>query len=191
MPDSTNRTESCVAFYVRPILSSLAHPYGLPAREGLWVAGWVKRWSPKVSVHRTLKKTCGYGLDTRSSSGPRWMTVADAAGDDPIRFLDTAALRTSLKKRLHHLEAGQSPADAGLGRDCVQPAAGELVKSLRHAWCDAVPTRRFPRHPSAPGSSSVETAVGIAAAHSALSGKPFESEVTVWDYARRRRLPAA
>lgn len=180
-----SRTESCVSFYVRPLLFALAHPYGLPARESLWVAGWVRRWSPKISIRGTLEKPHGYGMDIRGSSGPRWMAVADAAGQDHMRFLDAAALRYSLKKRLHLLETGRSPADAGLGRDCVQPAAGELLKSLRHTWCDAVPTQRFPRHPSTAGSASVEAAVGIAATHAALSGKPFESEVTVWDYARR------
>ena len=186
--------ETAMSLYVRPLLQSMAHPYGLPLRESQWLRGWLRKWSAKVLIvnpgrSRPSGDQAAWGFDINGTAAPHWMP-ADAAGhddapDNAVRRLDTTELRRSLRKRLLALEAGKSPSEIGLGADCVQPAAGELLKVLLNTWCSAPATPRFPRRAATQGSTAVVAAAGLVGAHAVISGKAFEQEVRIWDYTRR------
>ena len=190
------RADTAMSLYVRPLLLSLAHPYGLPLRESQWAMSWLRKWATKVVVRKPdragpASERSAYGFDIRSSEAPHWLQAgsAELGGDSAslasIRLLDMTELRRSLRKRQLALESGKSPAEIGLGSDCVQPAAGELLKTLLNTWCHAPQTPRFPRRPATKGSTAVEAAAGIVAAHAVVGGKAFEQEVHIWDYTRR------
>lgn len=188
------RVETALSLYVRPLLQSMAHPYGLPLRESLWLAAWLRKWSAKVLVvepgrSRPAGDHAAWGFDIRGDAAPHWMQSGSAGqsdeSGDSIRLLDITELRRSLRKRLMALEAGKSPSEIGLGADCVQPAAGELLKVLLNIWCSAPTPPRFPRRAATQGSTAVVAAAGLVGAHAVISGKPFEQEVRIWDYTRR------
>lgn len=187
------RIETAMSLYARPLLQSMAHPYGLPLRESQWLAAWLRKWSAKVLVvepgrSRTTGEHGAWSFDIHGNAAPQWIPAGNAGSDVPgnvIRLLDTTELRRSLRKRLLALEAGKSPADIGLGADCVQPAAGELLKVLLNTWCSAPPAPRFPRRAAKQGSTAVVAAAGLVGAHAVISGKSFEQEVRIWDYTRR------
>lgn len=173
-------SSTCVAAYVRPILLSLANPYGLTQRELLWTRRWTHRWSHKVRLAATVADPAGFAADLTGSSGAQW-TAADAGGAS-LRFLDTMELLRSVKSRLKRLAEGAAPAELSLGRDCVQPAAGDLLQTLFAAWGQAPRPRAFPRRANA---LNCQVVAGMADIHATLAGGVKSEGPGPWDYSRR------
>jgi hypothetical protein len=71
--------------YVEVLLSALAYPYGLAAREFGWAARWARRWAPKVELWRAAENGGGLAVDLASVSGPAW-TPAGVPG--ALRFME-------------------------------------------------------------------------------------------------------
>jgi hypothetical protein len=84
------------------------------------------------------------------------------------RWLDTSALRTSLKKRIGLLDGGAEPVTLQLGSDCVQPACGTLLKATYRRWCKGGVARGQERQAS---SGKCEIICGVDAAHYYVSGR--------------------
>src|SRR5690606_2390672 len=91
------------------------------------------------------------------------------------RWLDTAELRKSLKKRLRLLaEEGEdnTPEKLGLGNDCQQPACGEALRRIYPRWVKGGVLRRHDRHPM---NGPCRFVIGVDAIHYYLSGsQPFK-----------------
>ena len=64
-------------------------------------------------------------------------------------------------------EHGQSPAELGLGEDCVQPHARELLVQMYFRWCKGGATRRHERRGAA---GTCVVVGGLDAAHFHISG---------------------
>jgi len=171
---------TCVAAYVRPLLLALANPYGLTQRELLWTRRWTHYWAHKVRLAATTAEPAGFAADLTGSSGAQW--TAAGAGGTSLRFLDTTELLRSLKSRLKRLAEGTAPTELGLGRDCVQPATGELLQTLFAAWGQAPRPRAFPRHA---GALNCQVVAGLADIHAALAGGVKAEEPSPWNYSRR------
>ncbi|MBI4290205.1 MAG: hypothetical protein HY661_01840 [Betaproteobacteria bacterium] len=170
---------TCVAAYVRPLLLELANPYGLTQREVTLTRRWAHRWSHKVRLTTNAADPGGFAADLVGNSGAQW-TAADAGGAS-LRFLDTKEVLRSLKSRLKRLADGTAPAELGLGRDCVQPATGELLQTLFAAWGQAPRQPTFPRRP---GAFNCQVVSGVADIHVTLSGGVKPEEMSPWDYSR-------
>jgi hypothetical protein len=174
-PGATN----CTIAVVRPLMLALAHPFGLPPRELAWTRRWIQRWAPKVQVTREPAE--GYGFDLSGHAGVGWLK-AEHQGDS-VRRLDFVAVGPSIKNRLRKLEEGAQPAELGLGQDCMQPVAGELLQALAHAWLGGPQAREFQRRNAA---AATEMITGFAAIHHALNGGTSDSSAaSPWDYTRR------
>lgn len=169
---------TCLAAFVRPLLLELANPYRLTQREFLWTRRWVHRWSHKLRL--VGAGPAGFAVDLAGSSGAQW-TAANPRGES-LRFLDTAALLHSVKTRLKKLGEGVAPAELGLGRDCAQSAAGELLQHLSEAWGQAPRASAFPRRA---GVRNSQVVAGFADIHAALAGGAKFRELNSWDYSRR------
>lgn len=170
---------TCVAAYVRPLLLALANPYGITQRELMWTRRWTHRWSHKVRLATNTADPGGFAADLTGNSGAQW-TAADAGGAS-LRFLDTREVLRSLKSRLKRLAEGAPPAELGLGRDCVQPATGELLQTLFAAWGQAPRQPAFPRRA---GVFNCQVVGGVADIHATLSGGVKPEEPSPWDYSR-------
>ena len=182
--------ETCTAAYVQPLLYALAQPYGLIQRDAQWTRSWIGRFAWKVRLTRSPEKTYAYAIDLAGNTGAAWCEVTTPAAnpplsEGPIRFLDSAAMGRSLRRRLRRLNEGEEPANLGLGRGCTQPGAGELLRALVRDWCEAPAVPQFPRRPAQGASAKLEVAVGFAPAHVVIAGKPFVSGARAWDYSRR------
>lgn len=160
------------AVYVETLLLHVASPYELPIRQLAWMARWSRRFSAKVRVLAAPPT-----LSTRAIPLCVDLAAAEPASyrprdGDAVRWLETADLRRSLKKRLMLLEQGNPPAGMNLGEDCQQPACGQLLKQVYMRWCKGGAIRRHERHPAGGACSFI---CGIEAAHYYLSGhKPFK-----------------
>ena len=69
------------------------------------------------------------------------------------------------------LEQGKSPAELGLGTDCMQPGCETLLKLLYQQWCKPGSGAVNPRRPF---EKTLQVCVGIPAIHYYISGKPFK-----------------
>ena len=187
MPSSS----TCTAAYVRLLMLELAHPYGLKERELTWARRWTRRWAEKARVGPEPRSESGrgYRIDLLGATGPQWhggQDGQDRLGEGPtseaVRHLDFAEVAHSIKWRLKKLEQGVLPAELGLGRDCIQPAAGELLGALLSSWTRPPKSRQFPRHVA---HTAAELASGMAQIHAVLGGEAIMEDIRSWDYTRR------
>jgi hypothetical protein len=183
--DERHQRETATTAYLKILLVMLAAPQGMTARELQWLQRWARRWAHKVTLLRESRRTAHYAVDLGGELPPAWRLAADSG--PTIRFLDTARLASSLTRRAKLLLLGDSPASLGMGKDCLQPAAGDLLSKLLRQWCSAPLTRQFPRRPAAagPGQGGIDVGVGLAAVHECIAGKPFRDERRPWEYSRR------
>lgn len=181
-----NMASSPRMLYAEALLLHAACPYELPLRQLGWVARWARRWSRKVtfagqppgpgaprpaiclSVDLGLAEPAGYS----ARSGPQ------------VRWLDTEALRQSLKRRMIMLERGHSPAELQLGENCIQPACGLVLSQVYRHWCKGGIARRH-RRQAAKG--RCDLVLGIEAIHYYISGRrPFQQPSQYDDHNLRR-----
>lgn len=183
--ESSRHRETATNAYLHMLLITLAGPQSMTTRELQWLHRWSGRWAYKVTLRREASKTAHYSVDLARDLPPAWRLAEDAG--DAIRFLDTTRLANSLTRRARQLLLGDTPASLGLGRDCVQPATGELLSRLLKHWCSAPLTRQFPRRPAnaTGGIDGIDVGIGLAAVHECISGKPFKDDRRPWEYSRR------
>jgi cyclic-di-GMP-binding protein len=161
------RSESTpTSAYAAALLLMLARPHGFALRELAWARKWIDYWSRKVRLDRDSPAGEAYAVDLAGHCAPLWAGRGDVSAT--LRFLDLARVGRSLKKRVRKLDEGAEPRALGLGRDCTPQAAGELLKTLAHAWFEAPPAREFPRHA---GASPIEFVCGFEQIHAALGGR--------------------
>lgn len=171
---------SCNDIYLRALLLHLANPYALGGRELNWTRRWATTWAHKVDLVSAAADAQGYAVDLASDQPPAWMRADNARSS--ARFLETSALRRSVKGRAKKLEGGVDPQTLGLGKDCVQPEVGRLIGTLARNWLEAPAPRQFTRR-ATPG--RVELVNGLENIHAALTGRSFKSASRHWDYSRR------
>jgi hypothetical protein len=176
--------DTCMAAYLPPLLFALVHPYGLSGRELRWVSDWLRAWGAKAALRPRVDKPGAPAVDLDGDGPPTWTQPADGFRPER-RYLDTTALRNAVRKRLHLLASGHSPADVGLGADCVQPAATRLLQAVLAAWSSGAPAPHFPRRTPRVELATAEAAVGLPAVHLAMTGTRFEQAAPVWDYNTR------
>ena len=179
---SAGMVRTCTSTYLRPMLLQLAQPYRLSSREFMFTRRWAYRWSHKPRITTSGERDGANCIDMSASDGPQWVGAPLSGTNTSLRYLDMSELARSLKGRQRLLADGAFPAEIGLGMDCVQPACGELLSQLVQAWTEAPKARQFPRRLQM---APTELISGFAAIHFALSGKPFHSSLTQWDYSRR------
>jgi hypothetical protein len=177
---------TATSVYVETILLGAASLHELPQRQIGWVERWVRRWAAKVRL-----------LDAPPTLSTRAIPLCvDLASDRPAaylplsgpgaRWLETADLRNSLKKRLVLLEQGEPPAKLHLGNDCTQPACEQLLTAMYQRWCKGGAARRIERRPA---SGTCRFIAGVEAIHYYLAGrKPFKQPgIASMDMLRKER----
>ncbi|MDO8931420.1 MAG: hypothetical protein Q7U97_03420 [Rhodocyclaceae bacterium] len=177
---------SAAAAYVEALLLQAASLHEQNQRHIAWIARWARRWAAKVRVLAapptlsTQAIPLCVDLAADRPAGYRPINSADA------RWLETAELRRSLKKRLVLLEQGEPPARLNLGEDCNQPACGQMLKHVYQRWCKGGAVRGFERRPA---SGTCRVIAGTEAIHYYLSDrKPFKPPgSTDSDMLRRER----
>lgn len=129
------KTPATVAgIYAEALLLHAASPHELSLRHLIWVSRWARRWAGKVGFLKAApEESRGRPLcvDLDSDQPATYRRT----GEGKPRWLDTAQLRQSLKKRLNMLQQGHGPADLQLGEDCTQPACGRLLRQAYQRWC--------------------------------------------------------
>ena len=177
---------SVVATYSEALLLAAAGLHEHSQRRIVWAARWTRRWAGKVRVLAsppTLSTQAFPLCVDLGSDKPAGYVPLDVPG---ARWLETAELRRSLKKRLLMLDKGELPANLNLGDDCTQPACEQLLKHLYQRWCKGGAIRGFERRPA---SGQCRFVAGIDAIHYYLSGsKPFKTPGSpTTDMLRRER----
>lgn len=173
-----------LAAYAEASLLHLAAPTETSARQMAWLTRWARRWSRKLMLLPEVPPApqaapifSGLDLSEPASHQPPENT-------GKLRVLDTTELRQSLKKRMHLLNKGESPAAVQLGDDCTMPAAGILLEKTYQRWCKNHSKPR--RHERKPQEGSCVAQCGY---EKALTIFPAAVDVAddVSDLARLRR----
>ncbi len=160
---------SVVATYAQTLLLHRASPYELSGRQLMQVERWLHRWGGKVAVLNAppAEPRVPPLLVDLSSDAP------ETAGEGgQLRWLDLSDLSRSVKRRITHLQRGESPASLGLGEDCIQPGCENLLKHLYQQWFKGGAIRLHPRR-SGTGNGTCRLVTGLDAIHYYLSGKIF------------------
>lgn len=162
----------CMATYARPLLLSLGLPPEMAQRQTLSVALWTERLANRAVITslppaKPTKPPVVVDLGA-GRGGYRGEGVAAKGGD--LRYIDISALEASLKKRILLLRKGEAPSSLGLGDDVPMPALEHALIELYRHWGDARVGRESPRRAAA---SRAQVAIGVAAMHYFISGKPF------------------
>lgn len=163
---------SALATYIEALLLQAASLHEHSQRHVAWIARWARRWAPKVRLLAAPPT-----LSTRAIPLCVDLASDQPAGNKPLagdnaRWLETAELMRSLKKRLILLEQGESPASLHLGDDCTQPSCELVLKNVYQRWCKGGAIRGYERRPA---SGSCKFIGGAEAIHYYLSGsKPFK-----------------
>jgi len=160
---------SVVAAYAQTLLLHRASPYELSGRQLMQVERWLHRWGGKVAVLTSppVEPRVPPLLIDLSTDTPE-----AGAGGSQLRWLDLSDLSRSMKRRIVHLQRGESPATLGLGEDCVQPGCENLLKQLYQQWFKGGAARLHPRR-SGTGNGICRLVTGLDAIHYYLSGKIF------------------
>ena len=157
------------AAYAQTLLLHRASPYELSGRQLVQVERWLHRWGGKVAVlNAPPAEPRVPPLVVDPSSNAPETTVAEGGGQ--LRWLDLSDLSRSVKRRIAHLQRGESPASLGLGEDAVQPGCENLLKQLYQQWFKGGAARLHPRRA---GGGTCRLVTGIDAIHYYLSGKIF------------------
>jgi cyclic-di-GMP-binding protein len=160
---------SVAAAYAQTLMLHRASPFELTARQLAMVERWLHRWGGKTVVLRAPP------VEPRVPP-----LVVDIASDEPesagqaaggsLRWLDLSEFSRSIKRRIAHLQKGESPASLGLGEDCVQPGCELLLRQLYQQWFKGGAARLHQRRS---GGGTCRLIGGADAIHYYISGKIF------------------
>ncbi|HEY6895687.1 MAG TPA: hypothetical protein VI279_00360 [Rhodocyclaceae bacterium] len=171
-------------------LMAAASPHELSLRHLGWAARWARRWGSKLELAATPPSDLAATplcIDLAGAQAPR----TNPYSGDGARFIETGALRVSIKARLAALADGRSPVELGLGDDCPAPACEALLKTLYQRWCKGVIVRDAERRPAEGAGRLI---LSLEAMHYHLSGgrslRPMEVEPTLADLRRQREQMA-
>lgn len=175
---------SPLAAYGEAVMLFTANAFELLPRQLNWVARWSKRWGVKLALLQSAPTTVGNRalpifVDLASDRPPCYFPKEAQEG----RWLETTALRKSLKTRLALLEKGEQPSRLNMGEDCTQPAAGQLLLRAYQRWCKGGSPRKQERKST---TGTCEFIVSLNAAHYYLSGRQVFQPPMLDDQALRR-----
>lgn len=158
--------------YVEALLLGAASLHEHNQRHIGWVARWARRWAPKVGVLKTAPDAAGQAIPLCVDLGSELPAAYQASAEPGTRWLDTAELRRSLKKRLLMLAQGEDPAKLNLGDDCTQPACEQVLSLIYQRWCKGGAVRGAERRPT---SGTCRFLAGMEGIHYYVAGrKPFQ-----------------
>ncbi|MBI3526185.1 MAG: hypothetical protein HY066_16965 [Betaproteobacteria bacterium] len=173
--DSLRRKTTPAALYAQVLLLEAAYPAELGSRQLALVADWAQRWSGKVDILRQPPddpRTPALCVDLAGTQAAAFH--ASHADSAELRWLELSGLRKSIKKRLVLLEQGERPETLNLGKGCVQPACGVLLKQVYRYWCKGGRRHGDETSRAAPrGREGCQLVAGIEAIHYHLSGQVF------------------
>lgn len=163
------KSSSAAAGYALVLLLYAASPYQLTQRQLTALRRWIARWCGKVTILRDeppQSNTNALPVDL-AGSGP--VGAIGVAGAD-LRWLDTTAMRASVRSRLVKLKEGIPPGELLLGDDLAADAAEHLLLHLyRHSSRGALPRT----HPRRDAHGEIRVINGLAGIHFHVSGRLF------------------
>jgi cyclic-di-GMP-binding protein len=132
--------------YAEVLLLHAASPHELSTRHLVWVARWARRWARKAIVLAAPPALDGESVPLNINLAGTEPAGYHPASGPGARWMDTAGIRKSIKKRLNLLEKGTLPCELQLGEDCTQPDCGQVLKQIYQRWCRGGSARRHERH---------------------------------------------
>ena len=126
------------AAYAQILLTHLANPYTMSARQMAVVYRWAALWAQLVEIDRSPPPPGITGVMAIDLAAAMPLGPAREISPSPgVRYLGVEALGQTLRRMLMRLREGEAPADLGLGEDCRQPATERLLTLLYVQWCGA------------------------------------------------------
>ncbi len=164
--DSLNQisdVSSCTAVYVQILLTSLANPYQLSARQLLLLDRWLDKWGLRVPLVVSCSSQSSFPVAVVDieSSAPPMMNNSELKLKTP-RYLETTRLAEGLRKRIKFLRKGGAPEELDVGEACIQPACEAFLMTLYREWCEAPTNRVYERNVSR---IMAQVCLGMAAMH--------------------------
>lgn len=160
---------SCAEAYIHGLLTNLANPYALSARQMAFLRRWLEPWSSLVNLSaQPLPPGAIPPLAVDFNGDAPAGLAAQVTPGTSVRYLDLEPIAKTLRQTINLLKQGQTPGKLGLGEDARQPGCESLIMLLYLQWCRAGTLRTEERHPA---NESTEVCFGIADAHKLLGGE--------------------
>lgn len=166
--------------YIAVLLGQLANIHELGPREIDFVDAVLKRFSHKVTISPNTTVPLALAVDLLSNAGAAFHPAAMAA--EHVRFLDSAELSRSLRRRAKKLSEGEEPGAIDLPADWTATDAYAQLSRLHKLWCDSATSRPLA---TIPAEREAIVAFGIAETHFFLSGDLFEQPDVKRDLTRQ------
>lgn len=164
-------SSSCEAAYVHALLLEAANPNMMSVKQIYWIDRLLERWSQHAPLWpEPVAEMPYYQLGVDLESARALQSASELAGRPLVRYLDSARLGLSIKKRLRHLRSGESPAQLGLGEEYTADACEHGLNYMFQQWCETGAERTFQRYEA---SGRVEVATQLAAIHCLTTGVAF------------------
>lgn len=163
------RTSTPAASYALVLVLCAASPYQLTQRQLTVLRRWIARWCNKVVISRDTPTDANKAALPVDLGGSGPAGAIGTAGAE-LRWLDTTAMRASIRARLVKLKEGVPPGELMLGDDLAADAAEDLLLHLyRHSSRSALPRV----HPRRDAHGEIRVISGLAAIHFHVSGRLF------------------
>lgn len=159
---------SCTDVYMHGLLAHLANPYGLSARQMVFLWRWLEKWAALVNLSsQPLPKgqIPALAVDFAADAVPG--LAAAIVHSASVRYLELEQLSKTLQQLMAQLKQGHTPAQLGLGEDARQPTCEHLILLLYLQWCRAGTLRNEERNANP---DPADVSFGIADAHHLLGG---------------------
>jgi cyclic-di-GMP-binding protein len=180
--DPLGRSAHCTAAFVSLLLTELAGPCGLTARDQRLVRRWAKLWSPLVTLHAAVpgEPLPPCVIDLMQDVALR--ATADCLQTEQLRRLDTSRLAMQMNQVGLQLSQKIPPAQIGLGEDCTAGQCHRLLEHLSRPWLQVRALRKFRRHAT---SGIAQVCAGFAAMHYFIAGREFTQPENAHAYSRQ------
>jgi hypothetical protein len=129
---------SLAAAYGKVLLSQLANPYTMSARQMTVMYRWAGLFGRLIDIDRSPSPPGMTSVLAIDLAAPMPLAPArEITAASSVRYLGAERLGQGLRRMLTCLREGQAPASLGLGEDCRQPATERLLTLLYVQWCGA------------------------------------------------------
>jgi hypothetical protein len=169
----------CRTVFLAPLLTELAEPCFLPARDMEWVARLAGRWASLVALRPPLADEAlpPFLIDLAQDKD---LSVSSACMDRAaLRCLDVAKLVRRLRRVRDHLDNGVEPEALDLGGTHSPGQCKGLLDTLITPWSLESARREFARYHA---SGIARLCFGFPAMHTHVSGQPSVHDLGVISY---------
>ncbi|BCL75015.1 hypothetical protein JHS3_07510 [Jeongeupia sp. HS-3] len=159
-PKHSEEITSCADEYLQLLMLATLSSNNLTVRQIDWADHWLNHWSKLIQFSRKFYADRHHlCVNLQADDGPQ--RVQEDQAEEPFRYWGLFDLIHELQETQRKIESGATPRSLGLGEDCRQPGALELLKHLESFWTMMMRNTQVARSVRQNVSKSAEVVQGL------------------------------